>query len=246
MPGICVLDLVGERQRLAGLRGALDVGTLNVAAVLHDLLPQLVALVELGEILLDDLPGIFAVDRIGPAFGKVDLDLTVRDLVFERGRAPAGAPIELQPILDAEGLGLGVVREDAGVGDRIARADEAVAGVLASGIDLLAADHGGRRGRITLWLSRDLAHVAVLAADAGFACRAVAILIPDNLELDAEIDGDLVATDTELRLGDLVVGDHALMNVVAAPVGAGFDRVSVLIGDDVFDDALFAAPVDRL
>src|SRR4029453_4407914 len=245
MPGIGVLDLVGERERLADLRGALDVGTLDFAAVLHDLLPELVTLVELGEILLDDLPCIFAVERIGPAFGKGDLDLAVRDLVFERGGAPAGAPIELQPILDAEGLGLGVVREDARVCDRIARADEAVTGVLASRIDLLAADHGGRRGRITLWLSGDLAHMAVLAAAAGFACRAVAILIPDNLQLDAEIDRDLVATDAELRLGDLVVRNHALMNVVAAPVGAGFDRVGVFVGDDVFDNALFAAAVDR-
>ena len=246
MPRIGVLDLVGERQGLADLRGALDVGTLDVATVLHDLLPELVALVELGEILLDDLPGIFTVERIGPALGKVGLDLAVRDLVFERGGAPAGAPIELQPILDAQGLGLGVVREDAGVGDRIARADEAVIGVLASRIDLLAADHGGGRGRIALWLSGHLAHVAVLAGDAGFACRAVAILIPDDLQLDAEVNGDLVAADAELRLGDLVVRDHALVNVIAAPVSAGFDRVGVLVGDDVLDHALFAAAVDRL
>ena len=132
------------------------------------------------------------------------------------------------------------------MGDRIARADEAVIGMLASRVDLLAADHGGGRGRIALGLSGDLAHVAVLAGDAGFACRAVAILIPDDLQLDAQVDGNLVAADAELRLGDLVVRDHALVDIVAAPIGAGFDRVGFLVGEDVFDHALFAAAVDRL
>ena len=217
-----------------------------MARVLHDLLSELVTLVELREILLDGFPGLFTVERIGPALGKVDLDLAVRDLVLELGGAPTGAPVELQPVLDADGLGFRVVREDAGVGDRIARADEAVIGVLASRVDLLAADHGGRRGRIALGFSRNFAHVAGLAGDAGFACRAVAILIPDDLQLDSQVDGDLVTADAELRLGDLVVRDHALVDVVAAPVGAGFDGVRFLVGEDVFDYAFFAAAVDRL
>ena len=88
--------------------------------------------------------------------------------------------------------------------------------------------------------------MAVLAGDAGLACRAVAILIPDDLELDAQVDGDLVAADAELRLGDLGVRDHAVVDVVAAPVCAGFDGVGFLVGEDVFDDALLAAAVDRL
>src|SRR5262245_57912593 len=246
MSGIGVLDLVGARQRLADLRSTLDERTLDLAAVLHDPLAELVTLRELGEILVDNLTGIFTVDRIGPAFGKVDLDLAVGDLVFKRGRAPAGAPVELEPILDAESLSLGVVREDARVGDRIARAEEAVIGVLASGIDFLAADHGRWRGRVAFWLSGHLAHVAVLAGDPGFAGRAVAILIPDDLQLDAEVDGNLVAADAELRLGDLVIGDHALVDVVAASVGVGLYGIGVLVGDDVFDHALFAAAVDRL
>src|SRR5262245_58231096 len=246
MSGIGVLDLVGERQRLADLWSTLDKRTLDLAAVLHDPLAELVTLRELGEILVDNLTGIFTVDRIGPAFGKVDLDLAVGDLVFKRGRAPAGAPVELEPILHAKSLSLGVVREDARVGYRIARAEEAVIGVLASGIDLLAADHGGGRGRVAFWLPGHLAHVAVLAGDAGFAGRAVAILIPDDLQLDAEVDGNLVAADAELRLGDLVIGDHALVDVVAASVGAGLYGISVLVGDDVFDHALFAAAVARL
>ena len=61
-----------------------------------------------------------------------------------------------------------------------------------------------------------------------------------------EVDGNLVAADAELRLGDLVVRDHALVDVVAAPVSAGFDGVGFLVGEDVFDHALFAAAVDRL
>src|SRR5215510_1806932 len=124
MPGVGVLDLVRERQRLADLRSTLDERALDLAAVLHDLLAELVTLRELGEILVDNLAGIFTVGRIGPTLGKLDLDLAVGDLVFERGRAPAGAPVELEPILDAKSLSLGVVREDARVGDRIARADE--------------------------------------------------------------------------------------------------------------------------
>ena len=178
--------------------------------------------------------------------GKSTLILPRGDLVLELGGAPAGAPVELQPFLDAEGLGLRVVREDAGVGDRIARADEAVIGVLASRVDLLAADHGGGRGRIALGLSGDLAHVAVLAGDARFACRAVAILIPHDLELDAQVDGNLMAADAELRLGELGVRHHAVVDVRAPPVFAGFDGVGFLVGEDVFDDALFAAAVDRL
>ena len=225
---------------------ALDVGTVDLAAVLHDLLPDLVTLVKLREILIDDCPGIFTVERIGPALGKFDLDLAVGDLVLELGGAPAGAPVERQPILDADGLGLRVVGEDAGVGDRIARADEAVIGMLASRVDLLAADHGGRRGRIALVAFRDLAHVAVLAGDAGFACRAVAILIPDDLQLDAKVDGNLVAADAKLRLGDLVVRDHAVVDVVAAPLGTGLDGIGFLVGENVFDHTLFAAAVDRL
>ena len=118
--------------------------------------------------------------------------------------------------------------------------------MLASRVDLLAADHGGGRGRIALGLSGDLAHVAVLAGDAGFARRAVAILVPDDLQLDAQVDGNLVAADTELRLGDLVVPDHAIVDVVAAPISAGLDGVGFLVGEDVFDHALVAAAVDRL
>src|SRR5690606_9355930 len=117
--------------------------------------------------------------------------------VLELGRTPARAPAELQPLLHGEGLRLHVVREDAGMGDRIARADEAVIGMLAPRVDLLSTNHGGRCGRIALGFSRNLAHVAVLAGDAGLFCRAVTILIPYDLELDPEVDGNLMAADAE-------------------------------------------------
>src|SRR5262245_52338467 len=119
-------------------------------------------------------------------------------------------------------------------------------GVLASRVDFLAADHGGGRSRIALGLSRDLAHVAVLAGDAGFHRRAVAILIPHDLELDAQVDGNLVAADAELRLGDLGVRHHAVVHVGAPSVLAGLDGVGVFVGEDVLDDALFAAAEDRV
>ena len=200
----------------------------------------------LREVLVDDLAGILAVERIGPTLGKVDLDLAGRDFFLERDGAPAGAPIELQPFLHGEGLGFRIVREDAGVRDRIARTDEAVIGVLAPGIDLLAADDGGGRGRVALGFARDFAHVAVLAGDAGLSRRAVAVLIPHDLELDAEIDRDLMAADAELRLRELRVRHHAVVDARAAPVLAGFDGVGFLVGDDVLDDALFAGAVDGI
>ncbi len=55
-----------------------------------------------------------------------------------------------------------------------------------------------------------------------------------------------VVADAELRLGDLVVRDHAVVDVVAAPVRAGFDGVGFFVGEHVLDHALFAAAVDRL
>src|SRR5262249_55873814 len=145
----------------------------DFGAILHDLAPELVALIELLEILLDDLPGVLAIEPVGPSLGKGDLDLAAGHLVLELGGAPAGAPVELQPVLHGEGLGLDVVREDAGMGNRIARTYEAVIGVLASRVDLLATEHGGRPGRIAVGLSWHLAHMAVLASDAGLPRRAV-------------------------------------------------------------------------
>src|SRR5262249_10721682 len=94
--------------------------------------------------------------------------------------------------------------------------------------------------------SRDLAHVAVLAGDAGFHCRAVAILIPHDLKLDAQVDGNLVAADAELRLGELGVRHHAVVDTVATPVFAGFDGVGFLIGEDLLEDAFLPAAVDRI
>ena len=117
MARIGVLDLVGERQILPDFRVTRDVGAVNGTAVFQKLLPELVARVELCEILVDESPGLFTVERIGPALGKLDLDLAVCDLVLELRRAPAGPPVEPQPVLHADGLGLGVVREDAGMGD---------------------------------------------------------------------------------------------------------------------------------
>src|SRR5262249_11047313 len=118
--------------------------------------------------------------------------------------------------------------------------------MLASRVDVLAANHGGRRGRIAVGLSGDLAHVAVLAGDAGFHCWAIAILIPHDLKLDAQVDGNLVATDAELRLGELGVRHHAVVDAVATPVFAGFDGVGFLIGKDLLEDAFLPAAVDRI
>src|SRR5690606_962351 len=140
--------------------------------------PELVALVKLREILLEDLVSIFTIERICPALGEIDSNSACCDFVLELRCAPAGAPVELQPIFDAIGLRRRVMRENAGMGDRVARAYEAVIGMPAPRINFLAADHRGGRGVIALGLSGDLAHMAVLAGDPFFACRAVAILIP--------------------------------------------------------------------
>src|SRR5262249_4684359 len=137
--------------------------------------------------------------------GKLALSLP-RAILSSNSLMPQ--PVRPPVVLHCEGFRLLVVREDAGVGDRVARTDEAVIGVLASRVDFLAADDGGGRSRIAVGLSGDLAHVAVLAGDAGPERRAVAILIPHDLELDAQVDGNLVAADAELRLGDLGVRHH--------------------------------------
>src|SRR5690606_9208890 len=113
-----VRDLVGERQSPPDPRAALEERSFHLGAVFHDLPAELVTLIELREILLDDLPGVFTIERIRPAHWEVHLDLAACDLVLELRRAPAGAPVELQPILDAEGLCFRVVREDAGMRDR--------------------------------------------------------------------------------------------------------------------------------
>ena len=71
MARIGVLDLVGERQILPDFRLTRDVGAVNGTAVFQKLLPELVTLVELREILVDELPCLFPVERIGPAFGEL-------------------------------------------------------------------------------------------------------------------------------------------------------------------------------
>src|SRR5262245_6806067 len=88
--------------------------------------------------------------------------------------------------------------------------------------------------------------MAVLAGDTGLPRRAVAILVPHDLELDAQVDGNLVTTDAELRLGDLGVRHHTVMDVRTPTVFARLDGVGILVGKDVFDDTLFAAAVDRV
>ena len=113
--------------------------------------------------------------------------------------------------------------------DGIPGADEPVIGMLASRVDLLAADHGGGRGRIPLRFAGHLAHVAVLAGDTCIARRAVAVLVPDDLELDPQVDGNLMAADAELRLGELRVRHHAVVDVRAPTIFAGLDGVVSLL-----------------
>src|SRR5262245_40914304 len=55
-----------------------------------------------------------------------------------------------------------------------------------------------------------------------------------------------MTANAELRLGELRVRHHAIVDVRTPPIFAGFDGVGFLVGEDVFDDALFAAAVDRL
>ena len=75
------------------------------------------------------------------ATGRAD----AQDLVLELGLAPAGAIVVEQPVLDLDVLRPRIVREDAGMGDRIARAVEGVVVMVAVRIHRLAADHGARR-----------------------------------------------------------------------------------------------------
>src|SRR6185503_16281805 len=105
-------------------------------------------------------------------------------------------------------------------------------------------DHGGGSGRIPIGLSGSLAHVAVLAGDARLSCRAVAELIPHDLELDAQVDSNLMAADAELRLGQLRVRHHAVVDAVATPALAALDGVGLLVGEDLLEDAFLPAAID--
>ena len=86
--------------------------------------------------------------------------------------------------------------------------------MTASRIDFLAANHSGRSGRIAFRLSGNLTHMAVLASDTSSFCRAVTILIPDDLKFDAEVHGNLVTADAEFGLGHLRIREHAIMDAV--------------------------------
>ena len=78
MPRIGVLDPVGKRQILTDSGVTFNLGTVDVAAVFQDLLPDFVTHVELGEILVDDCPRVFTIKGIGPALGNLTLSRLLR------------------------------------------------------------------------------------------------------------------------------------------------------------------------
>src|SRR5207244_3431249 len=115
---------------------------------------------------------------------------------------PAGAVVELQPPLRGEARLDQRQREETGVADGVARADEGVVAQRPLIVDRQSIDEGGRTHLEGNLLPRAGAHVAFLAGSALLEGRRGAILLPNRLQLDTGVDLDLVAGDAELRLLD--------------------------------------------
>src|SRR5688572_32812522 len=108
----------------------------DARAVLHHLPALLALLLDLLQVRGDDAPGLRAVAGIGPLLGEVDLHLARAQRALEVVAAPLGAVVEFEPALDGPVLGrVLVVREDAGMGDRVARPEERMIGALARRIE---------------------------------------------------------------------------------------------------------------
>ena len=193
MPLVGIGDLIGEAETLPGAGRAVEVGAVHTHAVLENLAAQFPLLLEQFQVCLDDRAGVFPVKTIGPGFGEFNLDLAFLHLVFPFRIPPGRAIVELQPFLDTELLGIGVVREDAGMGDGIARTVEGVVVVNALRIDFLAGDDGGGPVFVALRLPGHTAHVAFLAGNALLGGRRIPVLLPHHFQLDARIDGNLMA-----------------------------------------------------
>ena len=167
--------------------------------------------------------------------GNCDLNLLVGHAIFEFLGAPAGAPIERQPLVHRPAVGLQVEREHAGVGDRVVRAVENVVRFLAVVVHRFAGDLGDGAAIVTERQAGHAAHVAILALNALLARGRRAVLLPHHFELDARMHGHLVAGRAELAARERLEIDAGDVDVLAGAwfVRPGFDFEFVFAGDRV-------------
>src|SRR5690606_12723662 len=88
--------------------------------------------------------------------------------------------------------------ENPGMGNRISRTKKRVISVLGSGADRFVGNDGDRCRGVAFWFSWNSAHVAVLARNACRSGGRCPVLGPDDFQIDARIDGHLVARGAEV------------------------------------------------
>src|SRR4051812_23842084 len=106
-------------------------------------------------------------------------------------------------------------RKHTGVGDWGVRAVEDMVRFLATVVHRLVADLRDRAAVITERQAGHTAHVAVLALDALLARWRRSVLLPDHLELDARVHGDLMARRAELAAGERLEVDAGGVHLLA-------------------------------
>ena len=237
---VLVIDVV-EIDVLAAAERGIEERTVDVRAVLHHLAANVALVIELLEVVVDDFAGIVAVVGFGPHRREVDLDQAVGHAVFEFFGAPAGAPVEREPLVHRPAVGLQVEREHARVCDRVVRAVENVVRLLAVVVNRLVGHLGDRPDVVTERQARHAAHVAVLALNALLARRRRTILLPHDFELDARVHGDLVAGRAEFAARERLEIDAGHVDVLAGAlfVGRCLD-LEMLFAVDGFGNAVAA------
>src|SRR6185503_21290117 len=119
-------------QRLSGAQITAEERPVDVRSMLHHFATQLALLLERGKVGIDDLARVIAIVRFRPVLREPGLRC---HLVLERIRAPAGAIVELEPLIGRPALRVWIVRKESGMRGRISWAKERMVRVPARGID---------------------------------------------------------------------------------------------------------------
>ena len=89
---------------------------------------------------------------------------------------------------------------------------------------------------VTRWDAGVIAHVTLLTGDALFEGGRCTVLVPDNFQLDAKVDGNLVTTDAEFRLVELFEANGVRMDWAALVIAfGGLHLVTVRVFNDLGD-----------
>ena len=188
-----------ELQRFAQGRRFSEERPVKFGTVFQNLTSQVFLVFQFLQIGVYNLASVNAVVGFCPDRWKMRMELAFVERFFELFGAPTGSPIKLQPFVDLPAVRFQVVRKDTRMGDRVTGAVEGVVGVFAFGVNNFVVDHRCWTNRVTAIDARYLPHVAILAGNALTPCRRSAILIPDDLQFDPWLHGDLMARNAERR-----------------------------------------------